>query len=283
LARSSLLPNWPEIQFVVTHALCYNGLRSSELDFAKKMTWMTPVRTACLISFMLMLLSLGTRSSFAGECLISGPRYQLHSDTVEWRMEIEDGKSCIRSVRFDDVANATVHVISPPQSGRVVLLGPAFSYSARSGFHGEDSFAVVVSGDVNKVSGTSTIRVVVSVVGASQAAGSAMSSPRNRSPAAGITPTDITPPSVSFTTPKDDAIVSGRSVIVTATATDDVAVAGVQFIVDGKKIGSAASAPYVIVWNSTAVVDGRHTLYAVAQDTAGNYGTAAIHVTVINE
>ena len=63
----------------------------------------------------------------------------------------------------------TVKLLSPPQSGDVNLLGPGFSYTAKPDFHGDDSFTVVVSGTINKVRGISTIRVLVSVDGASAA------------------------------------------------------------------------------------------------------------------
>jgi len=66
----------------------------------------------------------------------------------------------------------------------------------------------------------------------------------------------------------------------TATASDNVAVANVQFKVDGSNIGSAiTSSPYTTNWNSTGVSDGSHTLYAVAEDTSGNYATSSINVT----
>ena len=70
-------------------------------------------------------------------------------------------------MRYGSVVLETVKVESPPQSGDVKLLGPGFSYKARQDFHGDDSFTVVVSGVINKVRGTSTIRVLVSVDGPS--------------------------------------------------------------------------------------------------------------------
>ena len=94
---------------------------------------------------------------------------------------------------------------------------------------------------------------------------------------------DTTPPSVSLTAPSSGATVSGSSVTLTATASDNVAVANVQFKVDGSNIGSAiTSSLYTTTWNSTGVSDGSHTLYAVAEDTSGNYATSSISVTVSN-
>jgi peptidoglycan hydrolase-like protein with peptidoglycan-binding domain len=94
---------------------------------------------------------------------------------------------------------------------------------------------------------------------------------------------DTTPPSASLTVPSNGATVGGSSVTLTAAASDNVAVAKVQFKVDGSNIGSAiTSSPYTTTWNSTGVSDGPHSLYAVAEDTSGNYATSSISVTVRN-
>jgi hypothetical protein len=94
---------------------------------------------------------------------------------------------------------------------------------------------------------------------------------------------DTTPPSVSLTVPASGATIGGSSVTLTATASDNIAVANVQFKVDGTNIGSAiTSSPYTMTWNSMGVSDGSHTLYAVAEDTSGNYATSSISVTIDN-
>src|SRR6266581_1851180 len=60
---------------------------------------------------------------------------------------------------------------------------------------------------------------------------------------------DTTPPSVSITAPASGATVSG-SVTVSASASDNVGVAGVQFLVDGANLGSEdTSSPYSVSWN----------------------------------
>ncbi len=94
---------------------------------------------------------------------------------------------------------------------------------------------------------------------------------------------DTTPPSVSLTAPSASSTISGSSVTLTATASDTVGIANVQFEVDDSDIGSAiTSSPYTTTWNSTSVADGSHTLCAVAEDTAGNYATSSISITVRN-
>jgi hypothetical protein len=109
---------------------------------------------------------------------------------------------------------------------------------------------------------------------------SAASNDQTFSTAGGV---DTIPPSVTVTSPAGGAKLSGN-VNVTATASDDVAVAGVQFRVDGGNVGSSlTAAPYAYVLNSTTLSNGSHTISAVATDSAGNSTTsAAITVTVDN-
>jgi hypothetical protein len=96
-------------------------------------------------------------------------------------------------------------------------------------------------------------------------------------------PGDTTLPTVSMTAPLGGATVSGANVTVSANASDNVGVAGVQFKVDGNNIGAEdASNPYSVGWNSTGVANGLHTLTAVARDAAGNTQTASVSVTVSN-
>lgn len=93
---------------------------------------------------------------------------------------------------------------------------------------------------------------------------------------------DNTPPTVSITTPSSGSV-SG-TVNLTASATDNVAVAGVQFKVDGVNVGSEdVTSPYNASWNSTTASNGNHTITAVARDAAGNTTTSSpVVVTVSN-
>ena len=94
---------------------------------------------------------------------------------------------------------------------------------------------------------------------------------------------DTTAPTVSVTAPAAGSTVSG-TVTVSATASDNVGVAGVQFLLDGVALGAEdATAPYSVSWNTTATANGSHTLTARARDAAGNQTTsAAVSVTVQN-
>ncbi|MEK7315770.1 MAG: Ig-like domain-containing protein, partial [Candidatus Eisenbacteria bacterium] len=94
---------------------------------------------------------------------------------------------------------------------------------------------------------------------------------------------DTEPPTVALTAPAAGAV-SGTAVTVSATASDNVVVAGVQFKLDGVDLGAEdTTAPYSITWNSVLAADGAHTLTAVARDAAGNDTTSAdVAVTVSN-
>ena len=95
--------------------------------------------------------------------------------------------------------------------------------------------------------------------------------------------TDTTKPTVSLTAPADGATVSG-TVTISASASDNVGVVGVQFKVDGVNVGAEdTTAPYSIAWDSTTATNGAHTIKAVAKDAAGNTAsTAGRSVTVSN-
>ena len=96
----------------------------------------------------------------------------------------------------------------------------------------------------------------------------------------GVTPPDTSSPTVSLTSPANGASVSGSATI-TASASDDVGVAGVQFRLDGAVLGAEDTAsPYSISWDTTSASNGTHTLTAKARDAAGNAKTSAA-VTVI--
>src|SRR5438132_8054935 len=93
---------------------------------------------------------------------------------------------------------------------------------------------------------------------------------------------DTTKPAVSLSAPKTGATLTGAATL-SATATDNIAVKQVDFLVDGNLAKSAASSPYTVSWDSSSVGNGTHSVAARAVDTAGNQTTsAAVTVTVAN-
>ncbi|MDP4263600.1 MAG: DUF4082 domain-containing protein [Bacteroidota bacterium] len=92
---------------------------------------------------------------------------------------------------------------------------------------------------------------------------------------------DTTHPAVSITAPVAGNV-SGI-VNVTANATDNIGVAGVQFLLNGANLGSEVlTAPFTTSWNTTTVVNGTYTLTARARDGAGNTTTSAGVIVTVN-
>ncbi|MFA5795543.1 MAG: Ig-like domain-containing protein, partial [Candidatus Brocadiia bacterium] len=99
----------------------------------------------------------------------------------------------------------------------------------------------------------------------------------------GTIPSDTTPPTISITSPTSGSTVSG-TITASASASDNVGVAGVQFLLDGANLGAEdTTAPYSVSWNTAQSSNGSHSLTARARDAAGNQTTSAVvSVTVSN-
>jgi peptidoglycan/xylan/chitin deacetylase (PgdA/CDA1 family) len=99
----------------------------------------------------------------------------------------------------------------------------------------------------------------------------------------GLGDNPATPPAVSLTGPAAGTTVSG-TVALSANASDDKGVAGVQFKVDGTNVGTEdTTAPYSVNWNTTTVANGAHAITAVARNINGLSTTSSpTQVTVNN-
>lgn len=94
---------------------------------------------------------------------------------------------------------------------------------------------------------------------------------------------DTTAPTVSLTPPA--SIVSG-TVSLTASASDNIGVIGVKFLLDGNTlIGTEdTTSPYGVSWTTTTASNGSHALTAQARDAANNITTStAVNITVDNQ
>ena len=88
------------------------------------------------------------------------------------------------------------------------------------------------------------------------------------------TAADTAAPVVAMTEPGNGARLSGI-VSIAAAASDNVGVAGVQFLLDGAAVnGEVTTAPYTTSWNTSTVSPGSHQLSARARDAAGNSAVA---------
>jgi hypothetical protein len=96
-------------------------------------------------------------------------------------------------------------------------------------------------------------------------------------------PADTIPPSVAISSPENNATVGG-TITVTASATDNIGVAAVQFLLNSAPLGAEVTAPpFSVQWDTTTVANGVRTLTATARDAAGNRTTSGpVSVTVVN-
>jgi hypothetical protein len=144
---------------------------------------------------------------------------------------------------------------------------------------------VAFNGTAGTPTSWTTTRVVVPVPAGATSGNVVLTDPGVPSNGVAFTVTtpDTTPPAVAITSPANNATLSGTTTI-TASATDNVAVASVQFKVDNTNLGAAVlSAPYSTALSTTTLTSGNHILTAVATDTSGNATTsAAVTVNVSN-
>ncbi|WP_257450385.1 Ig-like domain-containing protein [Archangium lipolyticum] len=95
---------------------------------------------------------------------------------------------------------------------------------------------------------------------------------------------DVSPPVVEISAPAAGSLVEG-TVTVTANASDNRAVTKVEFLLNGKPLGTDTTEPWSIAWNTrSSGSNGPMSLSARAHDAAGNVTTSALtNVTVDND
>jgi len=88
---------------------------------------------------------------------------------------------------------------------------------------------------------------------------------------------------VNITAPAQGATVGG-TVAVTASATDNVTIIGVQYQLDGTNIGPLfREPPYTFFWDTSLSSNGSHTLTAIANDVSTNQAQSnPISLTILN-
>jgi chitodextrinase len=184
------------------------------------------------------------------------------------------------------VAAATTQAPSPAPTVQITATPSAVAAGGSStlDWTSTDATGCTASGAWSGVKATSGSQVVSGIatqstytLTCSGAGGQAVAS-------AVVTPDpDTTAPSVALSSPADGATVSG-TVAVSATASDNVAVANVTFAVDGVQQGAPdTSAPYSTSINTTSLSNGTHVIRATAYDAANNPAFAEVTVTVNNQ
>lgn len=81
-------------------------------------------------------------------------------------------------------------------------------------------------------------------------------------------PPDTTAPTVTITSPTNGSTITGDSVAINVSASDDVAVSKVELYLDGSLQTTDTSSPYA--FSVSSLSSGSHQLYAIATDTSNN-------------
>lgn len=92
---------------------------------------------------------------------------------------------------------------------------------------------------------------------------------------------DTIAPVLVIDSPVNNATVSG-SVVLKATASDNVGVASVAFYVEANLLGTKTAPPYEVTLNTANLSNGSHSISAKALDSAGNNSIKTISVLVNN-
>ena len=94
---------------------------------------------------------------------------------------------------------------------------------------------------------------------------------------------DTIAPTIALTAPNAATPLAG-TVAVSANASDNVGVVGVQFLLDGAALGAEdTTTPFGVNWDTTTAANGNHVLLARARDAVGNStDSTPLTVTVSN-
>ncbi len=190
------------------------------------------------------------------------------------RVGASSSNSAVRSLAFQDPASGRLTVVGnntsrSAQTLTIALNALGTNPAALQYFQTNTSSNIAQGANVAVSAGSATVTVPAGTVFTLTGIGSGS--------------TDVTPPSATITSPLAGATVSG-TVSVAATATDNVGVTAVQFMVDGAKLaGADTTAPFAVSWDTTSTTNGTHVIAATARDAAGNTATSSdTAVTVSN-
>jgi hypothetical protein len=93
---------------------------------------------------------------------------------------------------------------------------------------------------------------------------------------------DTTSPTSSLNSPANGATVSG-TVTISATASDNVGVDIVYFVIGDSVVGSDNAAPYTFIWDTTKYTNGSSpALWVRAWDASGNAGDSSRSIVTVN-
>jgi hypothetical protein len=94
---------------------------------------------------------------------------------------------------------------------------------------------------------------------------------------------DNTPPTIQIVEPemkKQYTITPGLALPLTVTVSDDIALARIEYSVDGNLLAVLQQPPYTLAWKPK---DGEHTFQAKAYDYAGNTNQASVQFFILQK
>ena len=207
-----------------------------------------------------------------------------------------DGAHMIKALAYDtanQTASAERHVnvdntppsihLTSPEGGSVVSTLPLVVTADATDAGGIDHVAFTLDGnDAGSASRSPFTTSIADLASGNHAlVATAFDQAGNSTPSEAVTFTLDLPPTVTLTAPEADATVSG-TVTLSATASDDVGVASVRFMVAGATLATVTSPPYTANWDTCAGADGTVAITVEATDTRGQKTTDTRTVTVAN-
>lgn len=90
---------------------------------------------------------------------------------------------------------------------------------------------------------------------------------------------DAQEPNVNITSPTDGTQLSGRTVEVNVTASDNIGITKIELYLDTTLLQTTTSSPLYLSYNHSKLATGTHTFTAKAYDAVGNMSTTSVRVT----
>ena len=181
--------------------------------------------------------------------------------------------SCANGTPVPTITSAQPAALFQGGSGQVIVTGNSFANGAQFSFGPGVTISSVTLGS----SSVLLVQVSVSQSAVPGPRDVTVSNPDGHS-STGIALFNVAsdqPPAVSINNVADQQVVGG-TVTISASASDDLGVQKVEFYVDGVLSGTDTSFPYQLVWDTTSLLNGSHTLAAKAYDTGNQNATAQI-------
>ena len=204
--------------------------------------------------------------------------WSFHS--VAWRLTLA-AVSALALTITDGALAASITLEWTPPTNTTMIAGYQVHYGATSGNYTQVSDvagATTTTATVTNLTAGSTYFFAVR----SRNQDSTQTSAFANEVSARIPANDIDAPTASLSASPTGPYTTARTVTFTASATDNVGVARVDFYEGTTLVSTDNSAPYNYAWSVTSATNGNHSWTAKAYDAAGNVGTSAVLALVVN-